>query len=107
RPSRRPGDRVRGRRTRPATVDHRRGVVDLGSRRIHADADPDARRARRSRLCDQDSRAESAERAEDRHAGRRAAHAEPYRAMTTGPATAPGVDAAIDKRVGPDPALEW
>ena len=49
---------------------HRHDHVGLVAGRVHADADPDARRAGRSGLRDEDPRANN-EGAQDRHAGRR------------------------------------
>ena len=83
------GSRRRSRSTPAATAPHaaRHGLLDRVRGRVHADADSDARRARRPRLRGQDSRAERGRRAQDRHAGRRefdrSGSATPARRSTT------------------------
>ena len=52
-------------------IDRRDGELDLVEGRVHADADPDARRARGSRLRGEGPRRQPERRAQDRHAGRR------------------------------------
>ena len=76
-------------------------LVDFVARGVHADADSDARRARRHGLRHQDSRRQRQWRPEDRDAGRRAVRREPGRAMTPSPDDAVVVD-RLEKRFGSD-----